>query len=78
MIAALVPAKALDEAKGRLAALLREDERRSLALVMLEDVLRALQGARRVERIYAISPDQAILRDTERLGAVRVVALHRG
>ena len=69
MIAALVPAKALDEAKGRLAALLREDERRSLALVMLEDVLRALQGARRVERIYTISPDQAILRDTERLGA---------
>jgi 2-phospho-L-lactate guanylyltransferase len=64
-----VPAKALDEAKGRLAALLREDERRSLALVMLEDVLRALQGARRVERIYVISPDQAILRDAERLGA---------
>lgn len=69
MIAALVPAKALDEAKGRLAALLREDERRSLALVMLEDVLRALHGARNVERIYVISPDQAILRDAERLGA---------
>jgi len=69
VIAALVPAKALDEAKGRLAALLREDERRSLALVMLEDVIRALLGARNVERVYTISPDQAILRDAERLGA---------
>jgi len=69
VIAALVPAKALDEAKGRLAALLREDERRSLALVMLQDVIRALQGARNIERVYAVSPDQAILRDAERLGA---------
>ena len=42
MITALVPAKALDQAKGRLAELLTEHERRSLSLVMLEDVLRAV------------------------------------
>ena len=37
MIAAIVPAKALDQAKGRLAALLSEGERRDLALAMLEE-----------------------------------------
>lgn len=69
MTLALVPAKALDEAKGRLAALLTEHERRSLALVMLADVLRALNSSRRVERAFVISPDHDILRDAERYGA---------
>lgn len=69
MIAALVPAKALDQAKGRLADLLADHERRSLAIVMLEDVLRALQSARSVERSFVISPDHAILTHAEQLGA---------
>ena len=65
----LVPAKALDQAKGRLAELLTEHERRSLSLVMLEDVLRALSSARSVDRTFVVSPDQEILRDAERFGA---------
>ena len=69
MITTLVPAKALDQAKGRLAELLTEHERRSLSLVMLADVLKAVNGARGVERTFVVSPDQDILRDAERLGA---------
>jgi len=69
VISALVPAKALDHAKGRLAELLQEHERRELALTMLEDVLRALGSASSIERVYVVSPDQHILREAERLGA---------
>jgi 2-phospho-L-lactate guanylyltransferase len=69
VISALVPAKALDQAKERLAELLTEHERRSLSLVMLSDVLRALGAAQGVERAFVVSPDQDILRDAERLGA---------
>ena len=61
MIAALVPAKALDQAKGRLAAVLSEDERRELALAMLEDVLRALQAVSRLDLIAVVSPDAEVL-----------------
>jgi 2-phospho-L-lactate guanylyltransferase len=69
MTAALVPAKALDQAKGRLAELLTEHERRSLSLVMLADVLHALNSARGIDRAFVVSPDQDILRDAERYGA---------
>ena len=61
MIAALVPAKALDLAKGRLAALLSEDDRRRLALAMLEDILRALQSVPRLHTVSVVSPDAAVL-----------------
>ncbi|HEU4759796.1 MAG TPA: 2-phospho-L-lactate guanylyltransferase [Dehalococcoidia bacterium] len=69
MIAALVPAKALDQAKGRLAAALGEDERRLLALAMLEDVLRSLQGVPRIELVAVVSPDEAVLSLAADLGA---------
>jgi 2-phospho-L-lactate guanylyltransferase len=61
VIAAIVPAKALDQAKGRLAALLSESERRDLALAMLEDVVRALQAADEIDSVTVISPDDAVL-----------------
>ncbi|MBI2913936.1 MAG: 2-phospho-L-lactate guanylyltransferase [Chloroflexi bacterium] len=69
MIAALVPAKALDQAKGRLAALISEDERRRLALAMLEDVLRALQAVPCLDLIAAVSPDADVLARARALGA---------
>jgi 2-phospho-L-lactate/phosphoenolpyruvate guanylyltransferase len=69
LIAAVVPAKALDHAKGRLAVLLTEHERRSLSLVMLSDVLNALHAAPSIERIFVVSPDHEILRDADRYGA---------
>lgn len=61
MIAALVPAKGLDRAKGRLADLLDAGQRRELALAMLEDVLRALKGVSRLDGITVVSPDREVL-----------------
>jgi 2-phospho-L-lactate guanylyltransferase len=69
MIAAVVPVKRLDEAKGRLAALLAPDERRRLALAMLEDVLRALQAVPRVGLVAVVSPDADALDRASALGA---------
>jgi 2-phospho-L-lactate guanylyltransferase len=69
VIAALVPVKRLDEAKGRLAGLLTPDERRRLALAMLEDVLRALQAVPRIDQTAVVSPDAAALARAEELGA---------
>lgn len=69
MIAALVPVKRLQEAKGRLAALLTGDERRRLALAMLEDVLRVLQAVPRIDRTAVVSPDPDALSRAEELGA---------
>ena len=69
MIVALVPVKALDQAKGRLAALLTQDERRRLALAMLEDVLRAVQAVSRVDQVAVVSPDDVALARAGELGA---------
>ncbi|HEU5320750.1 MAG TPA: 2-phospho-L-lactate guanylyltransferase [Methylomirabilota bacterium] len=69
MIAAVVPVKRLDEAKGRLAALFPPDERSRLALAMLEDVLRALQAVPRIELVAVVSPDDAALRRARELAA---------
>lgn len=69
MIAALVPAKALDRAKGRLAALLTEEERRQLALAMLEDVAKALQAVPEIDSVAVVSPDAEVLDATRALAA---------
>jgi len=69
MIIALVPAKALDQAKGRLAALLGEDERRQLALAMLEDVIEALKAVPRIDLTAVVSPDAEALALARELGA---------
>ncbi len=69
MIAAVVPVKRLDEAKGRLSVLLTPDERRRLALAMLEDVLRALQAVPRIDLVAVVSPDAGALARASALGA---------
>ncbi len=69
MIAALVPAKALDQAKGRLAGVLSESERRRLALAMLADVLRTLQAVPRLDLIATVSPDTDVLARAQGLGS---------
>ncbi len=61
MIRALVPAKALGEAKGRLSSVLSEVERRGLALAMLEDVVRALTTVSAIESVSVVSPDAEVL-----------------
>lgn len=72
MRAALVPAKSLDLAKGRLASLLSEEERRSLALAMLEDVIDALRGARQLDLVAVVSPDAEVLAKARDLGAAAI------
>ncbi len=69
MIAALVPAKALNLAKSRLSAVLDEDERRQLALAMLEDVLSTLQSVPRLNLVASVSPDSDVLARTRTLGS---------
>lgn len=72
MIAAIVPAKPLGRAKGRLAELLSEAERRALALAMLDDVVAALLAAPSVEVVAVVSPDSDVLAEAEELGATAV------
>jgi 2-phospho-L-lactate guanylyltransferase len=69
---ALVPAKALDQAKGRLAAVLGEDERRQLALAMLEDVVRALQSVAAIDSVAVVSPDADVRALASELGAAAI------
>ena len=66
---AVVPAKPLDAAKGRLAPLLAPAERRALAEALLADVLSALVGASVVDRVLVVSTDPAALALAECLGA---------
>jgi len=57
--AAIVPVKALAEAKRRLAGLLPDAVRRRLVLAMLEDVLAALARVGSVEGVLVVTPDPA-------------------
>jgi 2-phospho-L-lactate guanylyltransferase len=68
-VRALVPAKTLGEAKGRLSALLSTEERRRLALAMLEDVVRALTATRGIDGVSVVSPDDQALHLAAELGA---------
>lgn len=72
MITAIVPAKALDQAKGRLAAILSEPERRELALAMLEDVVRALQAVALIDDVVVVSPDVDVRALASNLGAAAI------
>jgi 2-phospho-L-lactate guanylyltransferase len=69
VIRAIVPAKALGEAKGRLADALSVEERRELALAMLSDVLTALRQVPAIAGISVISPDKNVLGLAARHGA---------
>jgi 2-phospho-L-lactate/phosphoenolpyruvate guanylyltransferase len=68
----LVPVKALDEAKRRLAPALAPIERRLLVIAMLEDVLAALAGTAGLDRPVVVSPDREVWRRADALGC-RVV-----
>ena len=57
---AVVPAKPLRTAKQRLAGVLTEEERRSLARAMLSDVLRCLREVDAVEGIVVVSSDPEV------------------
>ena len=57
-LVAVVPVKHLDQAKSRLEGAV--PDRPGLALVLLDRVLRALQGAQALDRILVISPDPRV------------------
>lgn len=54
---ALVPVKAADHGKQRLAGLLDSETRRRLVELMLEDVLGALRRSRAIDRIAIVAPE---------------------
>jgi 2-phospho-L-lactate guanylyltransferase len=54
---AIVPVKALAQAKRRLAPVLPDAARRRLVLAMLEDVLAAVAEVRGIERVVVVTPD---------------------
>jgi 2-phospho-L-lactate guanylyltransferase len=66
---AIVPVKALGEAKQRLAGVLPPEARRRLMLTMLQDVLATLAKVDRVDRVLAVTPDAEVAGLARRLGA---------
>jgi 2-phospho-L-lactate guanylyltransferase len=72
VISALVPAKTLGEAKGRLSEVLSASERRLLALAMLEDVLTALRAVPAITSVSVVSPDSEVSELAARLGATPI------
>jgi len=69
MSVALIPVKRLEESKSRLLRHLPDEQRQALTLAMLEDLLEALQGAERVERVAVTTPDEQVAERARDAGA---------
>ncbi len=65
---ALVPVKMLRDSKSRLSSILDPEERVTLTLMMLEDVVREIQSSGLVSKILVVTPDERVIRFAERLG----------
>jgi len=65
----VIPVKSLGEGKQRLARILGEEQRKTLTLLMLQDVLSAVTRSPNVEEAVVVSSDREILRLAEKLGA---------
>ena len=57
---AIVPVKALGDAKQRLASVLPPEARRRLMLAMLEDVLATLRHVERLAPVLVVTPDAEV------------------
>ncbi len=70
---AVVPVKSLTEAKKRLAGQLSSEERRSLVIAMLNDVLHSLNQANLFGQVIVVSPDSTVDHEAEKnhVGFVR-------
>ena len=68
-LAAVIPVKALDQAKGRLAPALSARKRRALMLYLLERTVRTAQAAGIVHGPYVVSPDPDVLAVAAACGA---------
>ena len=69
MQAALLPVRALANAKGRLGASLTPAQREDLTREMLADMIGALARAHSIEITFVVSGDARVLDDARRLGA---------
>lgn len=66
---ALVPVKALTNAKSRLAPYLAQRQRETLVLDMLHHVLRVLLDSQSLEQVAVVSADTQVLKQAEAWGA---------
>lgn len=73
---AVVPVKALGEAKQRLAGVLPPEARRRLMLAMLQDVLATLRQVGRLDPVLVVTPDAEVAELAESCG-VRVLREER-
>lgn len=69
---AVVPVKALADAKRRLAPVLSSDLRRQLVLTMLEDVLTTLCSVETIDSVLIVTPDARVAALAEAKGAAVV------
>ena len=69
---AIVPVKALGQAKRRLSSVLPDAARQRLMLTMLEDVLGALAGVACVDGIAVVTPDERVAALARAAGAIVV------
>ena len=69
MTVAVVPVKDLVRAKQRLAALLPSSERRTLVLLMLEDVLLTLRRVPALSGIMVVTREGEVASRAQRFGA---------
>jgi len=75
---AIVPVQRLDLAKSRLAQALTPEERRTLVLRLLGNVLEALDGSALVDATLVVSPDPEVLQRSAATGAVSLFQDSRG
>src|SRR5438128_6991677 len=75
---ALVPVKSLASAKSRLAAYLTQNQRETLVLDMLQNVLEVLLDSRLLEQVSVVSPDMRVLELAEEWGAQALIEEVRG
>lgn len=69
VVDALVPVGRLADAKSRLLPGPDREAAARLTLAMLDDVLEALAGARRIEQVAVVTPDAEVARHAEAAGA---------
>jgi 2-phospho-L-lactate guanylyltransferase len=69
MYKALVPVKALNEAKSRLAPSLTQEQRKTLVLDMLHHVIATLLASEALEGVTVVSPDPLVLEKARIWGA---------
>ena len=65
----VIPVKSLGEGKQRLARILGEEQRKTLTLCMLQDVLSVVIRSASVKETVVVSSDREVLRLAEKLGA---------